>query len=132
MNFILITAIIVSMAFGAIGDSRYDYGKKFTGKLFKDLEVLVFLFFPLIFVLAGETNFLLHRYASFILGYIFVRFALFDIIYAISRPDIPWDYIGSTGWYGWVARQFAAPSAPILFARVISLTCGLTLLIKSM
>ena len=127
MNLFLLSLVILSIIFGATGDSRFDYGKKNTGKLLKDVEVAIFLFFPLMFVLAEPV---LSRYALFIIGYIFVRFSLFDLIYAASRPDIPWDYIGSTGWYGWVAKKFNTPSRGITFARAIALATGVTMIIR--
>jgi len=130
---ILIITVIVAILLGAAGDGLYDDGKKFWGKLLKDLEVLVLLAFPLVlsyYWLREMRIDIVGAYFYFFGGYVCVRFALFSYMYNLSR-GLTFDFIGSTGWFDRFISKFGAPWHGWLFAKVIFLAAGISMLTRA-
>lgn len=123
-TYYLFAFIILSIITGAVGDGLFDRDEKFLGKLLKDLEILIFLFIPLLF------NDYAIIWGYFFLGYIGIRFALFDYIYNLIKGN-KLTYISNTGWLGKFMTKLNAPPYAWLFARIIFLIAGISGLIKA-
>lgn len=124
----LFILILSAISMGAIGDGLYDKNKKYEGKLLKDIEILLLLLLPLIFI---KANLWVIDWLKIFLGYIFLRFTLFSPLYNIAR-GIPINYIGKTGWFDRMLRRFNAPEFGWQTARAVSFILGVFLLLHSM
>ena len=65
-----------------------------------------------------------HRPVILLIGYVFVRFALFDLIYNAVHGGIPLDYIGTTKRWDRFLRSLKLHPTLLLFARGIALIWG--------
>lgn len=122
-NIALLAILALSIIFDAVGDSSMDIGNKVFGHIFSSLSILFLLSCILI---KGEM--LIKNFLWVLVGYVLIRFGLFDLTYNLTNPDLPWDYIGSTSIYDKVMSLWGGKA--LLFARVIALTGGMSMIIR--
>jgi len=132
----LLTYLIFSIAAGATGDALNYRGQKTWGHALRALEVLMLLCGGPIF---GIT---IHDIVPYIVGYTFIRFALFSYIWNLVVPWVHWTYIGRVDPVDLVLRKlvFNDPDAKItgkvktwhgiLFARAVFLAAGVAMIVK--
>lgn len=97
MKIILIFTILFN-AFEAIYEALYDNGKKVASKLIEDF-MKIWVVTICLFYLSGY-RFLLYELIPMwkvFVGFVFIRFAIFDIVWNLSR-GVQWNYYGQ-GWY---------------------------------
>ena len=99
---------ILIILLDAVGDGLNDSRRKTAGHLLQALSLLGLLISP--FIIREDI-----RWAWYIIDYAFLRIALFDMIYNLTR-GLPIGYIGTTsiwdkfmqwispGYFQWIAR----------------------------
>jgi len=110
-----------SIALNAIGDGLKDSGYKDWGHFCNAASIGVLVTYP--FITNNDKTF--KSFATSLGSYAFLRFGMFDPIYNSVR-GLPIDYIGNTSFYD-KALQKMNPQAGLNFARVVSLTVGISL-----
>lgn len=106
----------------ALVDSLFFLKKKFESKLLRECVYLGFIAFSMLYVCQIEFN----LFFRFVLTYIFLRIALFDVFFNLFS-DLGINYLGSTDawnkllkrlklWQFWVLRLFFLFLAIIIWA----------------
>jgi hypothetical protein len=116
----LILLFITSITFNAIGDGKNNDNEKTIGHIFNAFSILVLLLIPSIIV--WDRN----PWVIYILSYAFLRAAIFDIAYNLTR-GLPWNYIGSTSITDKLWVKFGGQPT---FVRIIFLIVGISLPLK--
>lgn len=103
---LLITAIAVIL-FEAIGEGILKRFKlaSFIFDLWVQWVIAIFLF-ALWFIWAYHFDGYYVPVAKLIIGFIFIRFAIFDIAWNLAR-GVKWNYYGTTKWYDRVMTELA-------------------------
>jgi hypothetical protein len=128
MNLLLALFLIV---FEAIPEGLADRGMKTFAGILEALKLVVitgllFLFFN------GIIRFEYNSYIWYIVvGYILVRFSLFDLLYNLSR-GVELNHVGTTKLYDKVYFSITKkmPFPYILFVKLVFITCGISMLLK--
>jgi hypothetical protein len=121
-NIAILGLLVLSILSDAIGDASLDTGDKMNGHLFASLSILLLL---LLLAIGREVT--IGQWIWLVVGYVFIRFAIFDLTYN-AIADLPWYYIGSTSLYDKVMSLWGGGA--LLFARIIAGIGGISILIR--
>lgn len=124
LSILILIIFIALILFRAIGDGLFDIGNKREAQRYKDVETFLFLVIPYIYHIETLLDLL-----TYILAYAFIRFAIFDYARNIVAGD-KITHIGITKDYDKLLRKFKAPWWGWLFAKIIFLTVGISLIFK--
>ena len=117
MTIVLIVLYMLNIFFNEIGDDLNDEGTKTWGHLFRALAYGCLLIIPYFMKVTLPD----------ILGYIFLRFSSFDIIYNLSgKVKLPITYTGTSSFYGRIMTKLNIG----LFVRFIFLAVGLSVIVR--
>ena len=105
----------------AVGDGLNQSGKKDWGHLIKAISLLILLVSPFII----EPN----NIVLYILGYMFIREALFDFIRNIVKGD-PLCFIGTSGFRAKMINWLAPYPILIILTRIMLLVVGILIIIR--
>lgn len=108
---------IIAIILNGIGDGLNNDNKKTYGHIFNAFSILVLLVTP--FIVVWDRN----LWFIFILCYTFLRIAIFDITYNLTR-GLPFNYIGSTSITDKLYTKFGGSPT---FPRIIFLIVGISL-----
>ena len=111
----LITLFLFNIILNGIGDALNDSNRKKIGHILRALSILTLLIVP---VIMNITIF-------DVLGYVFLRFGLFDILYNITRK-LPLNYSGSSD----VVDDLKNKLRIDLFVKFVFLVVGLSVIIR--
>ena len=118
-----IALFTTSIVLGGIGDALNDDGMKPYGHACDALSIGLLVASP--FLLDIDKS----NWASYILSYTFIRFALFDASYNLTR-GLPVGYVGNSCLTDKALRATASPDSWIIGAKSISLVIGFSIPIK--
>ena len=113
-----------TIALGAVADGLYDEGNKEWGHALHAVEIGAVIGGPFIFKPRGTGEIL-----SYLLSYGFIRLALFDSFYNLTR-DLPLLYAGNTSVYD--NTMSGIPPDGRAFIKSWSLVIGIAIPIKEM
>ena len=118
---LLISYLIVTVLAGAIADGLNNGGSKKVGHVLEAAEVGLALAGATIFGVTGETL------LPYLVGYIGLRIAFFDMAYNITR-GLPVFFQGKSSYWDLFLSRY--PVFGVMFARIIFLTLGVGVIIK--
>lgn len=122
--FLIIIYLVAMVAMGAIGDGLFGSGHKTWGHACKAAEVGMLLGGSFIFGIPRD------GWLPYLASYVFIRFAVFDYAYNLTR-GLPLSYHGGTSFYDNFVNRLAAPGHGWAFAKIISTAVGIALIIKN-
>ena len=116
----IIGIIAGSVILEAIGDAKYDDGKKEIGKLYQAVSVGILVASP--FILDIDQS----KWGWYFASYVSFRIALFDPIYNLTR-GLPMGYIGSTSFWDKGVNYFNPPEGMKVFGHSIFLIVAISI-----
>jgi len=122
-SLLIILYFFVIIIIGAIADGLFDNGIKNISHFLHAIEIGLCLIFGIIFKITFR------ELIAFILSYLFIRLAIFDISYNITR-GLDLFYIGSTSLYDNIFAKI--PKDGIIFIKIWALILGVGISIKEL
>ena len=105
-----------SIVLNAVGDGLNDSGNKEWGHLCNAASIGLTLSIPLIIKVDKD------NWYCYLLEYMFIRFAIFDYTYNMTR-GLPYDYIGDSSSYD----KALGSQEHLIFPKTLSLTVGIAI-----
>ena len=112
-----------SVILGGVGDGFNDNGMKPLGHSLNALSIVPLLIAPFVLDISD------YKWASYILSYTFIRFALYDAGYNITR-GLPLAYLGNSSLYDRALRSTKSPDSWIIGMKSLSLVVGFSIPIR--
>ena len=133
MIYLALTLFLI--LFKAIPDGLYDRGLKATAGLLQSISWAIII--TSLFCWVTATPIINWHYSPHVIkslvGFIFVRFAIFDIVYNIARGNSIF-YIGRTKWFDkmitWIMTRFKVQIILYMWVKFILFVMGIAFLLQ--
>lgn len=119
-SLLVILYFLIIIVIGAIADALFDNGSKVISHSLHAIEIGLCLICAVIFKIT------IRELLAFMLSYIFLRLAIFDISYNITR-GLDLFYIGSTSLYDKFFAKVGSLGIATIKVWALALGCGISL-----